>query len=188
MGHFGCKATFQRGEVIVQFAARWPWSRAESHAGGRSAVALRFADLDALVVTGKATTPSCLAVGNHHIDIQDVHYLWGQNVDAAGKMLRRMYPGSGHRSILRIGPAGEIGSSMACINVDTYRHFGRLGSGAVMGAKKLKAISVSGTGRVSLARPDTITAIARTLARSWRRPPTSSRIRAPWKQPGSVSW
>jgi aldehyde:ferredoxin oxidoreductase len=33
---------------------------------------------------------------------------------------------------------------MACINVDTYRHFGRLGGGAVMGAKNLKAIVIVG--------------------------------------------
>jgi aldehyde:ferredoxin oxidoreductase len=83
-------------------------------------------------------------VGGHHIDLQDVHYLWGKTVDATGKMLRRMYPGSGHRSILRIGPAGENGSAMAGINVDTYRHFGRLGGGAVMGAKNLKGIVIEG--------------------------------------------
>ena len=59
-------------------------------------------------------------------------------------MLRRMAGGSGHRSILRIGPAGENRSAMACINVDTYRHFGRLGGGAVMGAKNLKAIVIVG--------------------------------------------
>jgi aldehyde:ferredoxin oxidoreductase len=55
-----------------------------------------------------------------------------------------MFRGSGHRSILRIGPAGENRSAMACINADTYRHFGRLGGGAVMGAKNLKALCVVG--------------------------------------------
>ncbi len=59
-------------------------------------------------------------------------------------MLRGMASGSGHRSILRIGPAGENRSAMACINVDTYRHFGRLGGGAVMGDKNLKAIVILG--------------------------------------------
>jgi aldehyde:ferredoxin oxidoreductase len=117
---------------------------AESHAGGRSALSLRLADLDALVITGKAARLSCLAVGGHHIDIVDVHYLQGKPVDATGKILRRMFGGSGHRSILRIGPAGEIGSAMACINVDTYRHFGRLGAGTVMGAKNLKGIVIEG--------------------------------------------
>jgi aldehyde:ferredoxin oxidoreductase len=131
-------------KTVCAFKSPYHDQYAESHAGGRSALALRFADLDALVITGRAPSPSCLAVGGHHIDIQDVHYLWGKEVDATGKMLRRMYPGSGHRSILRIGPAGENGSAMAGINVDTYRHFGRLGGGAVMGAKNLKGIVIEG--------------------------------------------
>jgi aldehyde:ferredoxin oxidoreductase len=137
-------------KTVCAFKSPYHDQYAESHAGGRSALALRFADLDALVVTGRAPTPSCLAVGNHHLAIQDVHYLWGKNVDATGKMLRRMYPGSGHRSILRIGPAGETGSAMAGINVDTYRHFGRLGGGAVMGVKNLKGIVIEGDGAFSL--------------------------------------
>jgi len=33
---------------------------------------------------------------------------------------------------------------MACINVDSYRHFGRLGGGAVMGRKNLKGIVING--------------------------------------------
>lgn len=131
-------------KTVCAFKSPYHDQYAESHAGGRSALALRFADLDALVITGQAPRPSCLAVGNHHIDLRDVHYLWGQDVDATGKMLRRTYPGSGHRSILRIGPAGENRSAMAGINVDTYRHFGRLGGGAVMGAKNLKGIVIEG--------------------------------------------
>ena len=82
-------------KTVCAFKSPYHDQYAESHAGGRSALALRFADLDALVITGRAPTPSCLAVGNHHLDIQDVHYLWGKNVDATGKMLRRMYPGFG---------------------------------------------------------------------------------------------
>jgi aldehyde:ferredoxin oxidoreductase len=35
---------------------------------------------------------------------------------------------------------------MACINADSYRHFGRLGAGAVMGSKNLKAIMIHGDG------------------------------------------
>ncbi len=131
-------------KTVCAFKSPYHDQYAESHAGGRSALALRFADLDALVITGQAPAPSCLAVGGHHIDLQDVHYLWGLEVDEAGKMLRRMYPGAGHRSILRIGPAGENRAAMAGINVDTYRHFGRLGAGAVMGAKNLKGIVIEG--------------------------------------------
>jgi aldehyde:ferredoxin oxidoreductase len=133
-------------KTVCAFKSPYHNQYAESHGGGRSALALRFADLDALVVTGKAKRLSCLSIGSKHLEVTDVHYLKDMHLQTTGKMLRRMFPGGGHRSILRIGPAGERGSSMACINVDTYRHFGRLGGGGVMGAKNLKAIVIIGDG------------------------------------------
>ena len=131
-------------KTVCAFKSPYHNQYAESHAGGRSALSMRFADYDALVITGRAKSPSALIVGSRQIEIRDVHYLWGTDLYAAGKVLRRMLPGSGHRTIMRIGPAGERQSAMACINADSYRHFGRLGSGAVMGSKNLKAIMVHG--------------------------------------------
>ena len=61
-----------------------------------------------------------------------------------GKSSAEVEPGAGRRSIIRIGPAGEKGITYASVNVDTYRHFGRLGLGTVFGAKKLKALLISG--------------------------------------------
>jgi aldehyde:ferredoxin oxidoreductase len=131
-------------KVVCAFKSPYHDQYAESHAGGRAALSMRFADLDALVITGKAKRPSCLVVGSRTLRLEETPYLWGKSVQRTGQMLRRMAGGSGHRSILRIGPAGENRSAMACINVDTYRHFGRLGAGAVMGAKNLKAIILVG--------------------------------------------
>jgi aldehyde:ferredoxin oxidoreductase len=131
-------------KVVCAFKSPYHDQYGESHAGGRSALALRFADLDALVITGKARRPSCLVAGSRTLEVKEVPYLWGKSVQRTGRMLRHLAGGSGHRSILRIGPAGENRSAMACINVDTYRHFGRLGGGAVMGAKNLKAIVILG--------------------------------------------
>ena len=131
-------------KTVCGFKSPYHDQYAESHAGGRSALALKLADYDALVFTGRAPRPSVVNLGSRQIEIQDVHYLWGQDVHATGKMLRRMFGGAGHRSILRIGPAGERGAAMAGINVDTFRHFGRLGGGAAMGVKNLKGIVIRG--------------------------------------------
>ncbi len=134
-------------KTVCGFKSPYNENYAESHAGGRSALALRFAGYDALVVTGRAARPSVLVVGSRRIELLDVHYLWGADVFTTGKLLRKIAAGaSGHRSILRIGPAGENGCAYACINVDTYRHFGRLGAGAVMGAKQMKGIVLQGDG------------------------------------------
>lgn len=133
-------------KTVCAFKSPYHDQYAESHAGGRSALALRFADFDALVITGRAARPSCLAIGSRQLEMKDIKYLWGADAYTTGKMLRRTEKGSGHRSILRIGPAGERGSAMACINVDSYRHFGRLGGGSAMGIKNLKAIVIHGDG------------------------------------------
>lgn len=137
-------------KTVCAFKSPYHDQYAESHGGGRSAVSLRFADYDAIVIRGRAKRPAALVVGSRRVEIKDIHYLWGMDLQVTGKTLRRMFPGSGHRSILRIGPAGERQSPMACINVDTYRHFGRLGGGGAMGAKNLKAIVILGDGSSSL--------------------------------------
>jgi len=137
-------------KTVCAFKSPYHDQYAESHAGGRSALSLRFADYDGLVFTGKASRLSVVALGSRHLEMRDVHYMQGMDLQTTGKMLRRMFGGAGHRSILRIGPAGEQGSAMACINADTYRHFGRLGGGAVMGAKNLKGIVIQGDGMFDL--------------------------------------
>lgn len=137
-------------KTVLGFKSPYHDQYAESHAGGRSALALRFADYDALVITGKAPQPSILTLGSRHLAVQEAGYLWGMDVVTVGKYLRRKVPGAGHRSILRIGPAGEQGAAIAGINVDTYRHFGRLGGGAALGVKNLKAIIIQGDGSFPL--------------------------------------
>ena len=138
-------------KTVAAFKSPYHDQYTESHAGGRSALALKFADLDALVITGRAKMLSSVEVGSRHITVKDVSFMKGMDAYASGKLLRRMSRGgSGHRSILRIGPSGEIGSAMACINADTYRHFGRLGGGAVLGSKNLKGIIIQGDGSFDL--------------------------------------
>jgi len=51
-------------KTVCAFKSPYHDQYAESHAGGRSALSLRFADLDALVITGKAKMLSCLSVGS----------------------------------------------------------------------------------------------------------------------------
>lgn len=138
-------------KTVAAFKSPYSDQYTESHAGGRCALALKFADLDALVITGRAKQLSSLEIGSRNIVIKEVPFMAGMDAYASGKLLRRMSRGgSGHRSILRIGPSGEIGSAMACVNVDTYRHFGRLGGGTVLGSKNLKGIIIQGDGDFDL--------------------------------------
>ncbi|GAB6177463.1 aldehyde ferredoxin oxidoreductase N-terminal domain-containing protein [Desulfobaculum senezii] len=137
-------------KVVCAFKSPYNDEYAESHAGGRLALSMRFAGYDAIVVTGKAKELSFLTVGGRKIDVENVEYLRGRDVFSTGKYLRKRRPTHGHGSIIRIGPAGENGVAYACINVDSFRHFGRLGSGAVMGFKNLKGLAVIGDRELDL--------------------------------------
>ncbi len=131
-------------KTVCSFKSPYHDQYTESHAGGRSALSLFFANLDALVIIGKSERLCSVSVSSRSIAIQDVNFMKGMGVDETGKLLRGMASGSGHRSIMRIGPAGENGAAMANINVDTYRHFGRIGGGAALGAKNIKGIIIHG--------------------------------------------
>jgi aldehyde:ferredoxin oxidoreductase len=138
-------------KVVLGFKSPYNEWYAESHAGGRMALAMKFAGFDAILIKGRAPAPSCLVAGARTIELINVHYLWGKDSMQTGKWLRKIHKSdSGHRSIIRIGPAGENRVSYASINVDSYRHFGRLGAGAIMGAKNLKGLITVGDGNLDL--------------------------------------
>jgi aldehyde:ferredoxin oxidoreductase len=66
--------------------------------------------------------------------------------------------------IASIGPAGEHAVRYATISHDG-RHAGRGGSGAVLGAKNIKAIAVRGSQRVEWADPRGVTELSRDLSK-----------------------
>ena len=110
----------------------------ESYAGGHLAMSMRYSGYETIVIKGASKYPVYVAVHDDKVSFRDASSIWhlSSAIDV-GKILREVEPGAGRRSIIRIGPAGEIGVTYADVNVDTYRHFGRLGLGAVFGAKKL---------------------------------------------------
>ncbi len=132
-------------KVVLGFKSPYSGDYVETHAGGRMALAMRFAGIDALVIRGSSPRPVYMVVGDRQFTCKEAGHLWGMDAGTTARTIRGSEPkGRGQRSILRIGPAGENLVKYACITVDTFRHFGRLGAGAVMGSKKLKAIMVSG--------------------------------------------
>jgi aldehyde:ferredoxin oxidoreductase len=122
----------------------------ESHAGGHLASSLRYAGYDTLVISGASRRPVYLVVDGQKVDILPAEAMAGMDTIETGRVIRDRIEGAGHRSIIRIGPAGERGIRYANVNVDTFRHFGRLGLGAVLGSKNLKAIAVIGQEHVDL--------------------------------------
>lgn len=132
-------------KVVLGFKSPYNGFYAETHAGGRLGIIMRFADIDALVIRGKARGPSYLVAGSRGLALEDARHLWGLDTNEAARLIRQKEKRArGHRSIIRIGVSGENLVKISGINVDTFRHFGRLGAGAVMGSKLLKAIMLTG--------------------------------------------
>ncbi|MEM1569142.1 MAG: aldehyde ferredoxin oxidoreductase family protein [Candidatus Bathyarchaeia archaeon] len=134
-------------KTIALFKSPLTGNLGESHAGGRSAIAIRSAGYDAIVIKGASETPIYVAVHGERVFFRDASGLWGVGSSlTVGRVIREREPDAGIRSIMRIGVAGEKLVRYACVTTETYRHFGRLGLGAVFGSKKLKALVVSGRG------------------------------------------
>ncbi len=141
-------------KTIAMFKSPHTGNLGESHAGGRSAVALRMAGYGAIVIRGASSSPVYLVIEGDKVYFRDARALWGMHsAYATGSIIREREAGAGTRTIMRIGPAGEKCVSYASVITETYRHFGRLGLGAVFGSKRLKAIVVSGVRQLPVADP-----------------------------------
>ncbi|MFC1849664.1 aldehyde ferredoxin oxidoreductase N-terminal domain-containing protein [candidate division CSSED10-310 bacterium] len=132
-------------KTVAMFKSPHTGNLGESHCGGRSAIALRLAGYGALVIKGASDSPIYVAIHGNQIHFKDASTIWGMRSNfTAGRIIRDHEPGAGCRTIMRIGRGGENCVSYACVTTETYRHFGRLGLGAVFGSKKLKALVISG--------------------------------------------
>ncbi|HSV85584.1 MAG TPA: aldehyde ferredoxin oxidoreductase family protein [Levilinea sp.] len=132
-------------KTVATFKSPHTGNLGESHAGGRSATAIRMAGYGAIVIRGRSAMPVYLVIDGDHVYFRDASALWGlRSAYTAGSVLREREKGAGERTILRIGRAGEKLVTYAGVIAETYRHFGRLGLGAVFGSKQLKALVISG--------------------------------------------
>lgn len=140
VGHFPLAS-----KTVATFKSPHTGNLGESHAGGRSASAIRMAGYGAIVIRGASSRPVYVVIDGEHVHFRDASALWGMRSSyTVGSVLRSRETGSGLRAIMRIGRAGERQVSYACVISETYRHFGRLGLGAIFGSKHLKALIVGG--------------------------------------------
>ena len=127
---------------------------ADSSFGGDFPHAQKLSAFDAIVVTGASPEPVYLVVGDHGAALRSAADLWGATTFETVERIREREGRDAVPAV--IGPAGEHGVAFASILFAGRRHglAGRCGMGAVMGAKKLKAIVVRGTRAVTMHDPD----------------------------------
>ena len=116
-------------------------------AGGRFAWRLKAAGIDALFITGRSATPVSLAISNDCVEFLPADGLWGCDIPTTVAALKE------RGSVAAIGPAGENGVLFANIMMGEGNSVGRGGLGAVMGSKRLKAVTVNGERTTDIADP-----------------------------------
>jgi aldehyde:ferredoxin oxidoreductase len=133
----------------------------DSLASSGFAIAGKKTGHDAIVITGKASQPSVLVIDDGEVRLEPAGELWGlPNREAQRRLHERL---GADFQVATIGPAGERQVRYATISHDG-RHAGRGGSGAVLGAKNVKAVAVRGSQRCEWAHPEALVELARGLS------------------------
>jgi aldehyde:ferredoxin oxidoreductase len=120
--------------------------------GSHFAIAGKRLGVDAIALVGACAEPSELVDG-----VLRPTRCWGRSAEETTEALAE------HGRVTAIGVAGENGVRFATLSNDG-RHAGRGGLGAVMGAKRLKAIVVSGNVATPIADPKRLARLSRSLA------------------------
>ncbi len=151
-----------RMEVTVVSAAK-----TETHSlgnvgmGSTWAPELKYAGYDHVVIKGKADNPVYINIDNDDVEIRDASPVWGKGTFETEMLLKELVDDD-DAQVASIGPAGENLAVQA-----TVEHGYRSGTpvGASLGAKKLKAVVVRGTGPVYVHDPDMILEYNRQLVK-----------------------
>ena len=139
------------GAGKCDFTAKSPLTGgyASASLGGLFTAEIKYAGLDSIILEGASAQPVYLVIDDDHIALRDASALWGKGAITVEKILKDEL--GDEFQIACVGPAAENGVLYAHINNDFGRQAGRGGVGAVMGAKKIKAIAIRGTKSIPVA-------------------------------------
>jgi aldehyde:ferredoxin oxidoreductase len=121
----------------------------QSNSGGRWGVDLKHSGFDGIIFEGISNQPVYLIIDDGKAELRDASHLWGKNVSDVTGIIKKDL--NEKFNVACIGQAGENLVKYAAIMNDLHRAAGRCGVGTVMGSKKLKAIAVRGTHKISIA-------------------------------------
>jgi aldehyde:ferredoxin oxidoreductase len=131
---------------------------AETRAEGPVGPGLRAAGVDGNVLTGASPSPVYVLVADGSFEVLPAEDLWGRPTGAATDALLARHGSAA--AVAVIGPAGENLVRYASILTCRYHALPRLGLGAVLGAKNVKAIVCTGARRPAVRSPDVVASVA----------------------------
>lgn len=122
-----------------------------SMTGGFFAPELKQAGYDKVILSGKSPDWVYIWINNDKIEIRDARHLLGKSTYETAEAIRDEI-NDPRAQIMAIGLAGE--NRVYFASIETHRgSASRLGLGAIMGDKRVKAIAVRGTKDLSIAKP-----------------------------------
>jgi aldehyde:ferredoxin oxidoreductase len=125
----------------------------EARCEGPFGMALKSSGVDCLVFHGASDLPVTVILENGRVAFQDASPYWGKRVSQAVDALEADLGKGIHTAV--IGPAGERLVRFASIVSERSYQAARMGIGAVMGSKRLKAVVVRSEHCPPVADPDT---------------------------------
>ena len=138
----------------------------ESDVGGFFGAEMRRAGFDAVVIEGQSPRPVFLWLHNGQAEIRPADHLWGMHTQSCQEAIRQEL-GEPRARMALIGPGGEKLVRYACIINDLKHAAGRCGLGAVMGAKRLKAVVALGDRTLPIANPEAFKALVQWMREHW---------------------
>jgi aldehyde:ferredoxin oxidoreductase len=142
----------------------------DSLASSGFAIAGKGCGCDAMMIVGRAPEFSILVIDESGVRLESAADFRGATCGATEAGIKTRL--GAHYRVASIGPAAENNVRYSTISHDG-RHAGRGGSGAVLGAKKIKAIAISGTKRAEWAHPAELTALSKSLSKKSFGPATA---------------
>jgi len=149
-GLFNGTPAFSANRTVVTFVSPQSELLAYPMMGGFWSAELKYAGYDKIVFSNKSPDWVYLWVKDDKVEIRDATHLKGRGALETQDLIREELK-EPHAQVAAIGLAGENRCFTASIE-QSRSSASRLGGGAVMGDKKLKAVAVRGTGDVNLAR------------------------------------
>ena len=125
---------------------------AYSMMGGFWAPELKYAGYDKVIFRGKSPKLVYVWIHNDKVEIRDASHLQGKGAGETEELIRQELK-EPKAQVAAIGLAGENRVYFASIE-QGRSSASRLGIGAVMGDKGIKAIAVRGTKDINIAKPD----------------------------------
>jgi len=148
----------------------------DANSGGYWGADLKRSGYDALIIEGASADPVYLWIHNGKLEFRPASHLWGQDALKVQDSIQREI-GDERIRVASIGPAGEKKVLFSCMINDEGYAPRRGGNGAILGAKKLKAIAVRGNLAVPLHDPDAYNALCKKIAKDNATSPAVAQMR-----------